>query len=59
LVKVAQRFSAIPSSAINELVDNINNKVPSINEILTKIIYSANDAKVVTVTKLLMNLSPN
>jgi hypothetical protein len=61
LVRFAQRSSSIPSSAINELAININgslDKVPSVNEVLTKIVDSANDPKVVTVSKLLMKHSP-
>jgi hypothetical protein len=61
LIRFAQRSSSIPSSAINEIATSINgslDKVPSVNEVLSKIVDSANDPKVVTVSKLLMKHSP-
>ena len=61
LVRFVHRSSSVPSSAINELSISINSgldKVPSVNEVLTKIVESANDPKVATVSKLLMKHSP-
>lgn len=61
VTRFAQRSSSIPSIAINELAIGIHgslDRVPSVNEVLTRIVDSANDPKVVTVSKLLMKHSP-